>query len=123
MSEVKLKPCPFCGGKANKRIAFPLDADGLEVNMYIVGCNNCDVEFTCLWDEEIVVNAWNTRKPMDDIVERLEYQKEKCEEDMEYWSEKSWKDSVAYTNWDLCNRKSNDLEEIIDIVRKGGVED
>lgn len=62
-----------------------------------------------------------TAYDVDAVVAELEYQKEKCEEDMEYWHEKSWKDSVAYTNWDLCNRKSNDLEEIIDIVRKGGV--
>lgn len=76
MSETKLKPCPFCGGKADKRIEFPCDGDGLEMNMYIVGCKDCGIEFSWLWDEDCVIEIWNTRKPMDDIVQKLEYAKE-----------------------------------------------
>lgn len=72
MSEIKLLPCPFCGGKAHKRIAFPCDADGMEMNLYIVGCDTCDIQFSWLWDEEVAMELWNTRKPMDRIVEELE---------------------------------------------------
>lgn len=71
MNEVDLMPCPFCGGKAHKRIAFPIDADGMEVNMYIVGCEACDIEFYGPWDEEAVIEQWNTRKPMDEGIEKL----------------------------------------------------
>lgn len=66
MGETKLKPCPFCGGKAHKRIVFPVDADGMEMNMYIVGCETCDISFSFLWDEECAIELWNTRKPIDD---------------------------------------------------------
>lgn len=60
-TETKLKPCPFCGGEANKRIAFPVDSDGMEMNMYIVGCKNCDIDFSALWDEERAIELWNRR--------------------------------------------------------------
>ena len=110
MSETKLKPCPFCGGEAHKRIAFPQDADGLEMNMYIVGCKTCDIEFSWLWDEEIAVELWNTRKPIDDIVERLEKVKEKEQPEI----------NGKTTIRDLQVFKMT-LGYAIDIVRKGGV--
>lgn len=116
MREVKLKPCPFCGGKANKRIEFPLDADGLEVNMYIVGCNNCDVEFTCLWDEEIVVNAWNTRKPMDDIIHNLEHHKSYNQMMLKKFPKMGTIENAIYKT------QRDTYENAIEIV-KGGVED
>lgn len=75
MSETKLKPCPFCGGEAHKRLAFPVDADGMEMNMYIVGCEHCDIQFSFLWDEECAAELWNTRKPIDDILAELEKEK------------------------------------------------
>lgn len=71
-SDIKLLPCPFCGGEAHKRIAFPCDADGMEMNLHIVGCETCDIEFSWLWDEEVAIELWNTRKPIDRIVEELE---------------------------------------------------
>lgn len=71
-NETKLLPCPFCGGEAYKKISFPVDRDGLEMNMFRVGCEPCEIEFSYLWDEEKAIEAWNTRKPIDRIVERLE---------------------------------------------------
>jgi Lar family restriction alleviation protein len=70
-----LKPCPFCGGEAHKRVEFPCDEDGLEMNLYIVGCENCDIEFSFLWNEEYAIEAWNTRKPMETVVAELEERK------------------------------------------------
>ena len=61
MSKIELKPCPFCGGEAHKRIAFPVDEDGMEMNMYIVGCKTCGIEFSWLWNEECAIELWNTR--------------------------------------------------------------
>lgn len=66
MSE--LKRCPFCGGEAkvfNDRIVAN--------NAYIVECTDCG----CAIGEysktpELAIKAWNTRKQIDDIVERLE---------------------------------------------------
>ena len=59
--EDNLKACPFCGGKAAKRITFPVDEDGVELTEYIVGCPDCGIEFSWLWDEECAAELWNTR--------------------------------------------------------------
>lgn len=65
MSEVKLKPCPFCGGEATLRKS--------EVTqLYHVGCFECGCRQDSSYKSESAIQAWNTRKPMDDIVEKLE---------------------------------------------------
>lgn len=54
--ETELKPCPFCGGKAEF-----LDED-FESPMEI-RCTMCDVTITAYLDEckEDIINYWNTR--------------------------------------------------------------
>ena len=56
MSEIKLKPCPFCGGEAemfgNESVVF-------------VGCKKC----TCItdWDDDISAErGWNKRVEQED---------------------------------------------------------
>ena len=56
MSE--LKRCPFCGGKA--------EIVGSAYKRII--CKGCEIEIF-ITDE--TVDKWNTRKPMENIVERL----------------------------------------------------
>lgn len=76
MSETKLLPCPFCGGEA----VFYYD----DVDSYAVGCKICcDVDPITTWEKtmESAAEKWNTRKPVDDVMERLSK-----EEDA--WSEK-----------------------------------
>lgn len=72
MSEIKLLPCPFCGGEAYLY-------EDKKCDIYSVGCKNCcDIEpitRVCESKEE-AIKLWNTRKPMQDIVERLEKLKE-----------------------------------------------
>lgn len=67
MSEIKLLPCPFCGGEA---IVY----EDEQYNQYMIGCKNCcAVEPMTEWtSKENVIAQWNTRKPMQEIVERLE---------------------------------------------------
>ncbi len=72
MSEIKLKPCPFCGGE------IKLDED----DFYMFCCNTCGAGITfaheledgtaedCTKEESI--ERWNTRKPVERIVEQLE---------------------------------------------------
>jgi len=62
VSEIKLLPCPFCGGEA-KFGTF---------NHFWIECTNCEMETPYMENEEELVALWNTRKPIDDMVERLE---------------------------------------------------
>ena len=62
MSEIKLKPCPFCGGE------FHIDVCGM---IYIPKCKKCGCKLAgCRTQEEAIEEA-NTRKPMERIIERI----------------------------------------------------
>ena len=62
MSEIKLLPCPFCGGEA-KFGTF---------NHFWIECTNCEMETPYMENEEELVALWNTRKSIDDMVKQLE---------------------------------------------------
>ena len=57
----KIKPCPFCGGEA--------DAEWHH-GYWGVRCNNCNAEVIADGMND-AIELWNTRKPMDSIVEQL----------------------------------------------------
>ena len=68
----ELKCCPFCGGKAEVGYANQHD------KLFVVGCNtpmcygNIN-HFTMVFvSKESAIDAWNTRTPMANIVEKLE---------------------------------------------------
>lgn len=69
MSE--LKCCPFCGGEA-KLTYF----GAAQIPFYKIACAECGCTQESSIHRESVINAWNTRKPMANIVEKLE--EEKC---------------------------------------------
>ena len=54
MIKVKLKPCPFCGGKAGV-----WQTGGAE--MYYVNCKKCRVTTDYLPSMEQAIEAWNKR--------------------------------------------------------------
>ena len=65
MREIKLLPCPFCGGKAE----FD-DIHNPAVNKII--CTKCGMHTGLhLTSKRGVAQIWNTRRPMERIVERL----------------------------------------------------
>lgn len=64
MSEIKLLPCPFCGGEAE------LDIDDL--GNWLVRCKKCFCRTSRSMSKFYPTVSWNTRKPMRDIVKRLE---------------------------------------------------
>ena len=83
MSE--LKRCPFCGGEAKLRI------DHYPRTVYSVECSNEDCfigQLGVYRKKEEAIKVWNTRKPMHNIVERLEEErallKEERKEAIEY---------------------------------------
>lgn len=53
----KLKPCPFCGGKAYRKINY--DFDGKEI--YNVCCENCNARTEYGYSEQEAIEAWNRR--------------------------------------------------------------
>lgn len=100
MSEIKLLPCPFCGGEA---IVY----EDEQYNQYMIGCKNCcAVEPMTEWtSKENAIAQWNTRKPMQEIVERLE--------------EVSFLAEVYYAS-EECDRNTEEcvlLTEAIEIVK------
>ena len=66
MSEIKLKPCPFCGGEAKY-----MDIRDIVVSKFVT-CTKCGIETKRNYlRRSYAIQAWNTRKPMDAIVEAL----------------------------------------------------
>lgn len=103
MMAEKLKPCPFCGGEAEiKRYTF------CRTDSFYVGCSRCNVTQTAnvYFSEKESIEAWNTRKPMERIVEQLE-------EAIEY-SRKLGASEMEYRAG---------LYDAIEIVKRGGVDD
>lgn len=79
MSEIKLLPCPFCGGEA--RLMSVVDdgegcinyEDELDMNHSFVHCYNCDMDFIPHTETaREVLEEWNTRKPMERIASRIQ---------------------------------------------------
>jgi len=75
MSKTTLKPCPFCGGRAKT-----IKHIGTTRVFWTAYCTRCQVrQFRgnesdgYLYESEgKAVEAWNTRKPLDDIIRELE---------------------------------------------------
>lgn len=64
MGEIKLKPCPFCGRKAN----FVIDAEyreKYEKNGNWIKCSSCGVETPYFDTAEEAAAAWNKRAGQD----------------------------------------------------------
>ncbi len=72
MSDKRLLPCPFCGGEARLHNAVFLKIEATVV------CKDCGARTLTHSSASFsnanmnAIKAWNTRKPIDRIVERLE---------------------------------------------------
>ena len=66
---VDLKPCPFCGGEADLSNDACQDSNGGK--LWSVECPKCGV-FVSEKDKNVVLQIWNTRKPMEEAVAELE---------------------------------------------------
>ena len=109
MSDTKLLPCPFCGGKAVIKYHNPL------VQVFCKSCG-CGTGATF---EKLAIKAWNTRKPIDRIVEQLEEYEdshliERDSEQCEHCAEKSYNDCEGM-DCSLCV-----WNKAIEIVKAGG---
>ena len=72
MSEIKLLPCPLCGSEA-RLVGHCVFESAWKVRCGNDKCN-CLIEFN---NKEEAIKTWNTRKSMQEIVERLEWEKTK----------------------------------------------
>lgn len=107
MSE--LKRCPFCGGEAkiDKTIAntVSVECTVCHASSRMILCTEGDIE-------QKAIEAWNTRIPMQDIVERLEEQQKLYEKAREATG---WiPDKANYSGF------SKAFEEAIAIVKEEG---
>jgi len=111
MSEVKLKPCPFCSGKPKMATCDW----GYSVKEYWYYCSYCGCETQKYHSKEDAAEQWNTRKPIDDIVERLEKQAEQCRNRGFEAEEKGFFETA-----DTYYGKKSSYFHAIDIVRNAG---
>lgn len=142
MKELKemniLLPCPFCGGQAElydyEESQDIYDPDTLGYvdteyyTMYGVGCTNCGciiVEKT----EKKAIEAWNTRKPMEQLKSEnerlkveLEQEKKKHKEDMDWIAEQLELHSKLYSLTDKDCEFAIPMNAAIEIIRKCGAE-
>ena len=90
----KIKSCPFCGGEAEIE-------QGIGRFEHSVVCQDCRCKTRIHAFEEEAIEAWNTRKPMDRIIEQLE------EKENDYTYEKLYQQAGA-------------IMMAIEIVKAGG---
>ena len=70
----KLLPCPFCGGEAK----YIEDKDFF-VSRFVT-CTKCGIETRRNYlRKDLAIKDWNTRKPMERIVEQLSAEIEKAD--------------------------------------------
>lgn len=70
MSETKILHCPFCGGKSEiHSVCSWHDTGGDE--MFFVMCGKCLTRTRYFSTKKSAILTWNTRNPMEKIVERL----------------------------------------------------
>ena len=102
-SIIQLLPCPFCpSGIAEKERIFMIG--------WVIKCRSCGASSPVKDRLEDAIASWNTRKPMERIVERLE---ELREVNYQSWKETEWvPDKTAYIN------ASNAYKKAIEIVKE-----
>ena len=103
IDEKKLKKCPFCGGEATI------------CSFFFVQCSKCGLSTLTYLTESEAIEAWNTRKPMDRIMERLE------EEYM--WNDTQKKEAYEDKDWetfDLYAIENRGIYKAIEIVKEEG---
>ena len=87
----ELKKCPFCGGEA----AWDF-LNGYKTMGWSIVCIQCRSRCGYHATKEEAIIAWNTRKPMERIVERLDEEKKQARKGCE--SPISTLDRIAHVN-------------------------
>lgn len=112
MSDTKLKPCPFCGAEVELH-----SVDIGSATDYFISCKECGCKQSGSISRQAVINAWNERKPMDNIVAELEEEKDYSYADMDEYGRR-----YELNLYDCDDFFYKGLARAIDIVKAGGVE-
>lgn len=121
MSEIKLLPCPFCGGEASLKRDQKDDFVEYSVGCYNRGCV-CAAHTYCYYDKEEAIRDWNTRKPMERIIERLEEKTEFLKDYTKYGNKNAKQQEKSYSTM-MMYEVSDLVEDLIDVVKEeGGIE-
>lgn len=99
----KLKRCPFCGGEA-----FVAGSG------HWIACKDCLAESDFYDYEYEAIEAWNTRKPMERIVEHLEEELKLADE------EKRRCVAENMLQFDSAKGYANGIYNAIEIVKEEG---
>ena len=92
MSE--LKRCPFCGGEV-RFVKTGCSSRGKIGHLYCDGCKESFFKNDIWHTESELYEKWNTRKPLERVIERLEEQAEECKK---YWDEFDDEDAFGGMN-------------------------
>lgn len=114
MSKIKLKPCPFCGGEAR------LQQRARTSHGFYVICKNCGCRtpfYQYQFDSveklrEEAITAWNTRKPVAAVLDRLEEYRDEFMDDI-YNELREDTDNLR------ANRIIERFDEAIGIIEEG----
>lgn len=113
MSEKSLLPCPFCGGEAELFRRTSVIGDFVEVR-----CKTCKAKTDAILfdarkhpnDEEYdeAAEAWNTRKPVEAVLERLEAE---CIKYKNEWN--AYDDEVAFGQMNGMSNAISIIKEVL----------
>lgn len=65
--DIKLKPCPFCGGDAGLRYAESKGFSWAKIRYPYVKCNICGASVRLEDSEQRAIDAWNRRADDEQI--------------------------------------------------------
>lgn len=113
--QAKLLNCPFCGGDA---VTAEMYNTKLKKLFPIVKCLDCECRTPMTETFEEAIKAWNTRKPMEGIIDYLEEFMEK-----QYDSYNNAKRTGNIRQMDYSDGCAEGLIEAIEIIKiEGGIE-
>ena len=107
MSDKRIKPCPCCE-------STDVGTEFVGKMEYVI-CRSCGLQTLAFFEKGQAIKRWNTRKPMERIVERLEERASAHERIM-----------LGCANVEerhLHCRISDEYKQAIEIVKGGGVDE
>lgn len=70
-NELKIKKCPFCGGEI-RFVKTGCSSRGKIGHLYCDGCKETFFKNDKWYTELDLYESWNTRTPVDNVIDRLE---------------------------------------------------